>query len=623
MNKAKPLSKVIPKSKTTQRYDQSYLTLLKETLADEISLDHGGDRLLNDSTRAFLNSTWYKNPEKNIGAKRNVLSLPAVSSYLEVLQRQGDFKQAFQMLNVIKHNQIEWVKPSENKLYTDDKGIPEEIYFSLNKLMSAYTKNVLSRFELRVLEKHSYYLLEKYCTKINNEQPSISFLIRSLRLINKSRSIFRLEGALDIIFKNCKDLPEIGKKTIKDIAMLNFYQETDQRAHLVAYFKNNILGQELMSLFAVQFEIERFIDRFVILGDEDVASMGIETYSKMGFGFRKEQLIVYSSFVERLSLKKINKLLLELYPDTYAPICNTLCLNDIEDSDMDLVLRILHGSNIDIKQFEENLDFLTTKVPIFTEGTEYYAFLRSLVKPEYNLNLKAKLFEVILKAVSSRNHDNTIIFLEHVLNDPDYAVLFEGNGEYSVDYSLIFGSLFAALSHSTDPVKKTASDLFRVCTKLPEIQLTPFHYSILFKSSLQGNTYGGFYPYYSDFLKKFSKRFLAFNGNNYYFSFPTSINNALSEASDALGYGVKKIEHAILEHYKIHGIEAEISDAFLENIIKTHPLISYKPPSMEIDNGYMVQDDIKNAKKVNGILKRIRGFVNHARRNLEKEQSVV
>ncbi|CAG98834.1 uncharacterized protein KLLA0_F23485g [Kluyveromyces lactis] len=574
MNKVKSISSAISKQKVaSSSYDQSYLSLLRETLDEELLRDRGSSKLLNDSTRAFLNSTWYKDSGKNGGARKDILWLPAVSSYMDVLLRERKFKQAFHMLSLLKTNKIEWIKPPGETLYKDEAGIPEELYFVFNKMMMSMTSNRLNNQELTAISKYNLHLLQKYCTKINTISPSISFLLRTLTMITKGRSLLMIKAALEIVLTSFPNMAAVQWHTVKHMTMLRFYQETDQRTKLIAYYRNHIQNTELVPLFIVQYELERFVERFLISGDETTANLGLKKYSDMGFKLRPDTITDFRAFIDRNMLKQTNKLLLELYPDSYAPLHNTLSLNDVEDSNMELVLAILNNSNVDLSQYEMNLDFLISKIPPLQQGRDYYSFFKSVVKPNFNQKMKCDIFGLFIKHASGQGFQCFIEFLESAFSDREMVLLFVANATNKARYSN-FHAFFPAMS-SNKPTHKTASLLlFNFLQKkiADSVELMPFDYSVLLNNSLKGHTHEEFYYYYYHFLKQHCKSFLKSDGSTYEFCFPTNISMFLSTAADKLGHSVINIQSTLIKFFEENGLNAELSHevmrtAMVENFV--------------------------------------------------------
>ncbi|CDO96419.1 unnamed protein product [Kluyveromyces dobzhanskii CBS 2104] len=576
MNKIKSISSTLPKAKLSpSSYDQSYLSLLRETLRDEIQSDSGSSKLLNDSTRAFLNSTWYKDSEKNSKARKDVLSLPAVSSYIDVLQRERNFKQACYMLNLIKKNKIEWVKPSGQKLNSDELGIPEELYFSFNKIMTAMTSNRLSNQDVFALAQYNFHLLDKYCKTINSENPSISFVLRTLGIITKGKSLIMIEEAIQLVFMNVPQLTKIQRDTIQHMTMLRFYQETDQRTKLIAHFRQHIQNNEILPLFAVRFELERFIERFLISGDETSASIALKKYMDLGFELRQEDIVSFSSLVHRNMLKCTNKLLLESFPEHYSPMNNTLSLNDVEDCDIETVLEILNASNINFLEGKIDLDYLITKVPRFDTGEGYYLYYKDIMKPEFNIHLKSEIFGLFLKETAGLGFGRFFEFLESAFADDETVSLFVAK---SVPHNRFanFHAFFPALATNVATNKVTSLFLFNFLKSksYSSMRFTPFDYSVLLNNSSKGHTHQDFYFIYYHFLKQHCKGFLRMEGSSVEFCFPASINLFLSTAVKVVGPSVLEIQSKILKFFERNGIDTELPDevlqtAMAENFVPT------------------------------------------------------
>lgn len=620
MNRVRALSNSIPKSSNS--YDGTYLSLLKETLRDELLNDTESTKMINDSTRAWLKSTWYRNPIKNENMEKNVLSLQSVTSHLETLRRKRDFKHVFYTLNLIKNTKIEWVTLPGKNIYRDESGIPEEFYFVLNKTMISITSGYLLFSDVVAIAKVSLSILKKYTNDINQEKPSISFLVRIMGLVCKAKSIFLLNEGLAIISENCKSLKKEEIDMIRHLSIIRFYQETDQRSKVAHYYRNYCHNAPFLPIFVVAFNLERLLEQFIVSSSENNACMVLKKYNDLGFRLRPDNLATFAALIEKNSLKKVNKTLLELYPEEYTPLNNTPCLNDDSDSGIECILKILESSEYNSNKHQLDLDFLLPKIPNVEHGVELYLHLEKLLLSQTTHEFKVLLVNLFVKKASGMSPSCFSFFLKELFSRDEMLSIFLDfttlNNKGINLRSLLY------ISAGSPSSKISMLSLFNFLTQNSEMssQLTAFDFSMALQSSLQGSNRTDFFYYFYHFMINHGSKYLKKENATSGFLFPTSVQDIFDSVHNDLGQDINSILESSRKAFSItaksdHEIAQKIKQCFgglyVDKLTSEQLIIREKETQFASEKrntaNYKLRHDLKLNEHVSLLLNRLKAYI--------------
>lgn len=319
------------------------------------------------------------------------VSLNVILSTLRRLRFANDAGGYFILLNRIKSSRVRWVSNSGKPIAGN---VPVELYREVSHMLRAKSSG-FQREELVCLAKFTLKLLRDY-----NE-------IVALRRPLKPDKIF---------LRNCADIvTRLGSMTflnafnnliehedIKVYAMISFYLQTKQIAHLVQFLESSNLRRDSLGLELASSLLLHCIREFVTLGLEDIACSTLELLlKKCALDLEKPlndvKLIAekFGAFKVQLAINKANDPELRSAFVPWKTFQKDLSFKDY--------INLFDESEIDFYNETASMEFLSSKLPHDRMALEgwYHLFEETRPHPTASASLKAFHFNTILSTVAS------------------------------------------------------------------------------------------------------------------------------------------------------------------------------------------------------------------------------